>query len=79
VGRIAGYAVELVGHFTQRFGKPEWNIETTEIDGKNLAVDIDVVIARTSTFQQTAGVAEVRELSWLKKRHKFASVRRNEH
>ena len=46
-GRIAGSAVELVGHFTQRFGKPEWNIETTEIDGKHVAVDIDVAIART--------------------------------
>ena len=30
-GRIAGSAVELVGHFTQRYGKPEWNIETTSM------------------------------------------------
>ena len=46
-GRIAGSAVELVGHFTQRYGKPEWNIETTDIDGKNVTVDIDVAVSRT--------------------------------
>lgn len=47
VGRIAGSAVDLVGHFTQRYGKPEWGLHSTEIDGRQVPVTIETAIERT--------------------------------
>ena len=46
-GRIAGSAVDLVGHFTQRYGKPDWGIEATEINGKTVPLTIETAIERT--------------------------------
>ena len=46
-GRIASSAVDLVGHFTQRYGKPDWGIEATEIDGKTVPLTIETAIERT--------------------------------
>ena len=46
-GRIMGSAVDMVGHFTQRYGKPEWNIASTEIDGRKVAITIKTAIDRT--------------------------------
>jgi len=46
-GKIAGSAVDMIGHFTQRYGKPEWGIDSTEIDGRKVAISIEKRIDRT--------------------------------
>jgi poly(3-hydroxybutyrate) depolymerase len=46
-GKIAGSAVDMIGHFTQRYGKPEWGIDSTEIDGRTVAISIEKRIDRT--------------------------------
>jgi poly(3-hydroxybutyrate) depolymerase len=45
--RIMGSAVDMLGHFTQRYGKPEWNIDSTEIDGRKVDITIKTAIERT--------------------------------
>ncbi|MEC8773493.1 MAG: polyhydroxyalkanoate depolymerase, partial [Pseudomonadota bacterium] len=46
-GRVASAAVDLVGNYTQRYGKPDWVIEATEIDGKTVPLMIETAIERT--------------------------------
>ena len=47
VDRIMGSAVDMVGHFTQRYGKPDWNIDATEIDGRKVDISIETALERT--------------------------------
>lgn len=42
-GRSAAAALEVFERTTRRYGKPEWMIETTEIDGHTIAVKPEVV------------------------------------
>lgn len=43
-GRIMDSAVDMVAHFTQRYGKPDWNIAATEIDGRKVDISIETAI-----------------------------------
>ncbi|MBO6561514.1 MAG: polyhydroxyalkanoate depolymerase [Nisaea sp.] len=46
IGRQIGSAAELFERVTRRYGKPEWGLEKTVIDGKEVAVEEDAVIHR---------------------------------
>lgn len=47
LGRQIGSAAELFERVTRRYGKPEWGIEKTVIDGKEVAVEEEGVIHRS--------------------------------
>ena len=57
-GRIASSAVDLVGHFTQRYGKPNWGIEATEIDDKTVPLTIETAIERTYAISSISAPIE---------------------
>ena len=46
-GRHATSMVDMYEHFTRRFGKPDWGLDTTVVDGKEVDVEIETVIHRT--------------------------------
>jgi len=45
-GRQIGSAAELFERVTRRYGKPEWGLDKTVIDGKEVAVEEEAVIHR---------------------------------
>ena len=45
-GRVASSVVEMISHFTQRFGEPEWGLTETVIDGRKVAITEDDVLKR---------------------------------
>ncbi len=45
-GRLSVAALDSFEHSTRAFGKPAWNLPTTEIDGKKVAVCEDVVVRK---------------------------------
>ncbi len=47
VGRQLKGMADVFEHATRRHGKPGWDIETTEIDGAEVDIEIDTVMART--------------------------------
>jgi len=46
-GRMLGSAADVFEHQTRRYGKPDWSLDQTVIDGKEVAVDIEPAIERT--------------------------------
>ena len=42
MGRSAAAACEVFNRMTRRYGRPEWGIESTKVDGKTVPVSIDV-------------------------------------
>jgi poly(3-hydroxybutyrate) depolymerase len=46
-GRMLGSAADVFEHQTRRYGKPDWGLDWTEIDGKPVAVEIEPAIERT--------------------------------
>ncbi len=46
-GRLMGSAADIFEHLTRRFGKPDWGLEETVIDGASVAVEEEVLIKRT--------------------------------
>ncbi len=46
-GRMMGSAADLFEHQTRRYGKPVWGLDTIEIDGRTVAVEIEPAIVRT--------------------------------
>ncbi len=46
-GRTIGSAAEIFEHLTRRFGKPDWDLAETVVDGETVAVSTEVVIRRT--------------------------------
>ncbi|UTW52629.1 polyhydroxyalkanoate depolymerase [bacterium SCSIO 12827] len=47
VGKAMGSAAEIYSRMTNKYGKPEWGIDHTIIDGKKVPVEIEVTIHRT--------------------------------
>lgn len=47
LGRTLSSAGDMMEHLTRRFGKPEWELDTTVIDGREVAVEIEPVMHRT--------------------------------
>ncbi|PIW28290.1 MAG: polyhydroxyalkanoate depolymerase [Rhodospirillales bacterium CG15_BIG_FIL_POST_REV_8_21_14_020_66_15] len=47
VGKAMGSAAEIYSRMTHRYGKPDWSIENTVIDGKTVAVEAETMIHRT--------------------------------
>jgi poly(3-hydroxybutyrate) depolymerase len=46
-GRVLGSAADLFEHQTRRYGKPDWGLDSTVIDGAAVPVDIEAAIERT--------------------------------
>lgn len=46
-GRTMMSAADLYEHLTRRFGKPEWALDTTVIDGKEVEIEYETVVHRT--------------------------------
>ena len=46
-GNVAASAAELFVHSTRRYGKPEWGLESTVIEGRKVPVEIEESIHRT--------------------------------
>ena len=46
-GRTLGSAADVFEHQTRRYGKPDWGLDSTEIDGVPVAVEIEPAITRT--------------------------------
>lgn len=46
-GRMLGSAADVFEHQTRRYGKPDWSLDWIEIDGKEVAVEIEPAIDRT--------------------------------
>lgn len=46
-GRVLGSAADVFEHQTRRYGKPDWGIAETIIDGRPVAVTIEPIIQRT--------------------------------
>ncbi|RVU34036.1 polyhydroxyalkanoate depolymerase [Hwanghaeella grinnelliae] len=46
-GRTMMSTADLFEHLTRRFGKPEWDLDTTVIDGKEVDVEYETVVHRT--------------------------------
>jgi len=46
-GRVWGSAADVFEHLTRRYGKPDWGLETTMIDGRPVEVTEQVLIHRT--------------------------------
>jgi len=46
-GNVAASAADLFAHATRRYGKPEWGLDTTPVDGKDVPVEIEIAIKRT--------------------------------
>ena len=40
-------AADLFEHLTRRFGKPDWDLDTTVIDGKEVDVEYETIVHRT--------------------------------
>ena len=47
LGKAMGSAADIYSRMTHKYGKPEWGIEQTEIDGKTVPVEIETMIHRT--------------------------------
>ncbi|MEQ9560143.1 MAG: polyhydroxyalkanoate depolymerase [Rhodospirillales bacterium] len=47
VGKAMGSAAEIYSRMTNKYGKPDWGIDHTTIDGKTVPVEIEVMIHRT--------------------------------
>ncbi|MGH6948766.1 MAG: polyhydroxyalkanoate depolymerase [Kiloniellales bacterium] len=47
MARHIASAAEIFEHLTRSYGKPEWNLATTAIDGRAVAIEEEVVIKRT--------------------------------
>ena len=47
LGRVMASAADVFEHQTRRYGKPDWDIEQTVIDGRPVAVTIDERVKRT--------------------------------
>ena len=45
MGRSVAASCEVLSRMTRRYGKPEWKIDTTVIDGKAVPVSIDTVMS----------------------------------
>jgi len=45
--RYLGSAAELFEHLTRRYGKPDWGLDSTEIDGETVAVAEEAIVKRT--------------------------------
>jgi poly(3-hydroxybutyrate) depolymerase len=46
-GRVMGSAADVFEHQTRRYGKPDWGLDQTVIDGETVAVEIEEVVKRT--------------------------------
>lgn len=46
-GKMIGAAAEVFEHATRRYGKPEWDLPTTVVDGKEVEVYPEVVLHKT--------------------------------
>lgn len=46
-GRVLASAAEVFEHATRRYGKPLWELESTEIDGRTVTVEEEIVVQRT--------------------------------
>lgn len=46
-GRVLGSAADLFEHQTRRYGKPDWGIDSTVVDGEVVPVEIEEAIHRT--------------------------------
>jgi len=47
VGKAMGSAAEIFSRMTHKYGKPEWGIDHTIIDGKKVAIEIEPIVHRT--------------------------------
>lgn len=47
VGKAMGSAAEIYSRMTNKYGKPEWGIDHTMIDGKKVPVEVEVMVHRT--------------------------------
>jgi len=47
LGRYLKAAADVFEHTTRRYGKPEWDIESTEVEGRAVPVAIETVAKRT--------------------------------
>ena len=47
MGRSMSSAVEIFEHLTRAYGKPNWGLDETQIDGRPVAVEEEVLIKRT--------------------------------
>jgi len=47
LGRVMASAADVFEHQTRRYGKPDWDIDQTVIDGRPVAVTIDQRVKRT--------------------------------
>ena len=47
MGRSMASAAEIFEHLTRAYGKPEWDLHATEIEGREVAVEEEVLINRT--------------------------------
>ncbi len=45
--RYMGSAAELFEHLTRRYGKPDWGLDSTDIDGETVAVSEESIVKRT--------------------------------
>ena len=46
-GRHMTSMADMYEHLTRRFGKPDWGLETTVVDGEEVAVEVDTIVHRT--------------------------------
>lgn len=47
IGRTLASAADLFEHLTRAYGKPEWDLDETVIDGEPVAVEEEIVVQRT--------------------------------
>ena len=46
-GRMLGSVADIFEHATQRYGKPEWGLDATTIDGATVEIEEEALIRRT--------------------------------